>query len=338
MDTEKIKHWLLHRDHYYNLRTMELLQNLVFLAIAIIVFFVFYSNADALNAEPILIFRLGGIILLLLLVGGLFFAKKAFTNLKYGFKGAPNVVKLIVLLFLLNAAIFAYQNQEEIGKFFEKKNTNKIIGKLSPIFFSSKSIEKDELLYTPQQEGEELAEEPLGLIDHIENINESIEEAEKDYAENQRKTEQQFIETVENLVFLKTNELRTNPLKWNKDLAIIAREHSEDMANRNFFSHDNPDGDGPTERAQKHGINIKTPQGGGVFQIGIAENISQVPTGNVIGCGYVYSAEEVAECAVSGWIISPGHYANMVDSSYSEIGVGVAKNNSGVYYLTQDFR
>ena len=136
VDTYKIKQWLLHKDSHYELRAMELFQNLILLAVCILIFFAIYSNADTLNAEPILIFRLGGIILLALLAGIFIFTKKVFVNLKYGFKGAPNIVKLIVLLFLLNAAIFAYQNQEEIGKFFEEKNTDKLISKLSPIFFS----------------------------------------------------------------------------------------------------------------------------------------------------------------------------------------------------------
>ncbi len=278
--------------------------------------------------------------MLALLAGGFIFAKKAFVNLKYGFKGASNIVKIITLLLLLNSAIFAYQNQDEIGKFFQEKNMNKIIGKLNPIFFSSKTIsnQKEDVLYTPVIETNDKNGTPLGLIDHIENINESIQEAQEDYIENQRKSELEFIETAENLVFLKTNPLRPVPLKWNAELAHIARVHSQDMANRNFFSHDNPEGDGPTERAEKYGINVRTPMGGGVIQVGIAENISQVPTGDVIGCGYVDSAEDVATCAVSGWTTSPGHYSNMINSSSSEIGVGIAKSSSGVYYLTQDFR
>ena len=35
---------------------------------------------------------------------------------------------------------------------------------------------------------------------------------------------------------------------------MIARAHSRDMQVRGFFSHDNPDGESPTDRAQKAGF------------------------------------------------------------------------------------
>jgi uncharacterized protein YkwD len=71
--------------------------------------------------------------------------------------------------------------------------------------------------------------------------------------------------------------------------------------------------------------------------VGIGENISQIPTGSVVGCGSVRTDEDIANCAVQGWKESPGHYANMINTQYSEIGVGVGESG-GTFYLTQDFR
>ena len=109
------------------------------------------------------------------------------------------------------------------------------------------------------------------------------------------------------------------------------------MGERNFFSHDNPEGDGPTERAQKAGIQTRVDHGS-YYTIGIGENISMVPVAsNVIGCSNTYTEEGIANCAFDGWVNSPGHYANMIDSQYTTIGVGVAIVG-GDAYLTQDFR
>lgn len=149
-------------------------------------------------------------------------------------------------------------------------------------------------------------------------------------------TKEPDISTIEQLTFQKVNAIRGSNLKWNSQLASIARSHSEDMASRNFFDHDNPDGDGPTERAKKAGIQTEIDKGA-YIAVGIGENISMVPTGNVIGCGSVYTEEEIADCAAEGWRDSPGHYANIIDREYTETGMGVGVSGS-TYYLTQTFR
>ena len=62
-----------------------------------------------------------------------------------------------------------------------------------------------------------------------------------------------------------------------------------------------------------------------------------MPTGNIIGYGYVSSNEDVAIAMVAGWMNSAGHRANILNSNYDYIGVGVARDES-VYYLTQNFQ
>ena len=47
------------------------------------------------------------------------------------------------------------------------------------------------------------------------------------------------------------------PLAHDPALDRIARAHSRDMLARGFFSHENPDGDGPTERARKAGYTTR---------------------------------------------------------------------------------
>jgi len=146
---------------------------------------------------------------------------------------------------------------------------------------------------------------------------------------------------IEQLIFQYTNEERRakgeNPLKWDDELASIARAHSEDMAENDYFSHTNLKGDGPTERAEKAGYPIRKDLSGGYYAVGIGENINEMPTGNVVGIGYVSNTpDDIAKTSVESWMESLGHRQNILDSEYTNIGVGVAYD--GHYYIcTQDF-
>jgi uncharacterized protein YkwD len=146
---------------------------------------------------------------------------------------------------------------------------------------------------------------------------------------------------IENIVFNKVNEERKKrglqALIWDSKIAEVARLHSLDMANRSYFSHENPEGEDPTMRAKRQGIATEI-QKGSVIMVGIAENIGMMPTGNVEGYGYVSSSNDVADAMMQSWMNSPGHRANILNADYNFIGVGVAYNGYGTYYLTQDFK
>ena len=43
-------------------------------------------------------------------------------------------------------------------------------------------------------------------------------------------------------------------LKWDDRIAAVAQAHSRDMVRRNFFSHENPEGEDPFDRLEKAGI------------------------------------------------------------------------------------
>ena len=146
---------------------------------------------------------------------------------------------------------------------------------------------------------------------------------------------------VELAVWRLTNEERASngvaPLAWDDALAVVARSHSTDMAEHHFFSHTNLQGEGPTERAARHGYLIRKDLGGGWYSEGIGENINQMPTGNVVGYSYVNNdAESIARAAVKAFMDSPGHRALILKSEFSNLGVGTAYD--GTYYsTTQNF-
>lgn len=95
------------------------------------------------------------------------------------------------------------------------------------------------------------------------------------------------------------------------DLAGLAEDFSEDMAERDFFSHIDPDGRNPWIRAGKQDI----PDLGG-------ENIAR--------------GQADARSVMDTWMHSPGHKANILNCDYRTMGVGTHFADGGPWW-TQDF-
>ena len=101
-----------------------------------------------------------------------------------------------------------------------------------------------------------------------------------------------------------------NPLQWCDGLAELARAHSNDMCDRGFFSHVNPEGENPTARgrAGHAGSHTFDPIVPSPYR-GIGENIAMGQR----------SPEEV----MNAWMNSSGHRANILNGGYTHIGVGI---------------
>ena len=106
-----------------------------------------------------------------------------------------------------------------------------------------------------------------------------------------------------------------SPLKLNDQLTKSAQNHSLDMANKNYFSHDSLDGRKFDRRIINEGYNYRT-------------------AGENIAAGY-NTPEEV----MNGFLSSPGHCENIMNSSFKEVGIGYAYNQYSKYktFWTQDF-
>jgi uncharacterized protein YkwD len=104
------------------------------------------------------------------------------------------------------------------------------------------------------------------------------------------------------------------PLTTQPNLRCAARLHSQDMDMRDYFAHDNPDGDGPSERMDA------AMYMGGTW----GENIAM--------------GQRTPEQVVSGWMESDGHCANIMRPQFTEIGVGFFQGaDRSAFYWTQNF-
>lgn len=146
---------------------------------------------------------------------------------------------------------------------------------------------------------------------------------------------------LEQKVHLLINVQRMNnglsPLSSDSELANIARSHSQDMAQNNFFDHINVKGQDPTDRANAVGYSCYKDYGS-YYTEGIAENIAQTPIySDVEGCGSTTNLDSLAECIVDGWMTSPGHRENILTATYDKEGIGIAYSEDNQAYSTENF-
>jgi uncharacterized protein YkwD len=97
------------------------------------------------------------------------------------------------------------------------------------------------------------------------------------------------------------------PLVHDEGLAEVARAHSADMRDRDFFDHENLAGLDPFERAEAAGLTNAR-----------AENIA-------------YGQPDPA-AVMDDWMESRGHRANILDCELRTLGVGVAEGPGGPWW------
>ncbi|TAF57469.1 MAG: hypothetical protein EAZ61_01290, partial [Oscillatoriales cyanobacterium] len=131
------------------------------------------------------------------------------------------------------------------------------------------------------------------------------------------------LEAFEAEVLALTNQFRQDNgiagLTANAALSQAAETHSQAMANLDFFSHTGLDGSTASDRA-------------------IAAGYTSSFVGENIGAGHSTPAS-----VVQGWIESEGHRANLLNASYTQLGVGYVflaedtGNTNWNHYWTQMF-
>jgi len=141
-----------------------------------------------------------------------------------------------------------------------------------------------------------------------------------------------FLDALEIEIFRLTNYEREQnglrPVKWDVEMAIIARDHSSDMMINNYFSHQNPRGENSKARSIRYGYDS---------DCCYSENIAKMPWGNVVGMGYVQNEPSViADATVDGFMGSPGHRETMLMRNQMRLGVGCAFDGTH-YYCTENF-
>src|SRR5699024_5002825 len=124
-------------------------------------------------------------------------------------------------------------------------------------------------------------------------------------------------EAVENKIFDLLNELRKEQdvpvLKKNENLKKAADERA--LETEELFSHTRPDGTEPftvlTEPEHEYSYRMA------------GENLGMAT--------YFQSEEKMAELLFNGWVESKGHYENMINPDFREVGIGVHYDGETLY-------
>lgn len=123
-----------------------------------------------------------------------------------------------------------------------------------------------------------------------------------------------LVDGYEREVVRLVNEIRAGQglraLNYDWELSRVARYKSQDMCDKSYFSHTSPTYGSPFAMMKSFGISYRT----------AGENIAK---------GYKTPA-----AVVDGWMNSSGHRANILNSSFTHIGVGYVADGS---YWTQMF-
>ena len=102
--------------------------------------------------------------------------------------------------------------------------------------------------------------------------------------------------------------LRELTADW--ELSRVARYKSQDMKDRGYFAHNSPTYGTPFQMIQSFGMPFRT----------AGENIAY--------------GQRTPQAVVNAWMNSSGHRANILNASYTQIGVGYVANG---HYWTQMF-
>ena len=123
-------------------------------------------------------------------------------------------------------------------------------------------------------------------------------------------TQAAYENKVLELVNVERAKYGLSPLEMDESVRNVARIKSSDMRQNNYFDHNSPTYGSPFDMLKQFGINYKS----------AGENIAQ---------GY-----QTPEAVVQGWMNSPGHRANILNESFTHIGIGYDAQG---HYWTQMF-
>lgn len=130
-------------------------------------------------------------------------------------------------------------------------------------------------------------------------------------------TEPEVRADLEEKMLALVNEERTErglpPLEADPELTLVARAHSRDMFARGYFSHYSPEGRDAAYRIRKAGVGFLT----------AGENLALAQT---------------LQLAHYGLMQSPGHRANILNTAYGRVGIGILDGGIHGLMVTQNFR
>lgn len=186
-------------------------------------------------------------------------------------------------------------------------------------------------------------EEATSENDQLDSSDASTRNSEPIGAETGTEDDQLNVTLLEREIHRDVNDHRRKHdlglLTFDTELAAIARTHSKDMVQRNFYDHTNPDGQDATTRYLEAGYNCRIEVGDTIWRSG--ENINAVYWDELSeNYSYVTNESRMAEIVVRQWMQSKGHRENILKPFWRVEGIGVSSEpyeGGKELYVTQNF-
>jgi uncharacterized YkwD family protein len=122
----------------------------------------------------------------------------------------------------------------------------------------------------------------------------------------------QYAEQVVQLVNKEREKQGLKPVTLDKELSDVATKKSEDMKEKGYFDHTSPTYGSPFDMMKQFGIEYKS----------AGENIAK--------------GQQTPEEVMNAWMNSDGHRKNILNPSFTHMGVGYVEDGSSPYW-TQMF-
>lgn len=113
---------------------------------------------------------------------------------------------------------------------------------------------------------------------------------------------------VLNLVNKERSKNNLPELKLDWEVSRVARYKSQDMCEKNYFSHTSPTYGSPFDMLKKFKISYVT----------AGENIAK--------------GQKTAQAVMNSWMNSQGHRANILNKNFTKMGVGMYEKNNSIYW------
>ena len=176
-----------------------------------------------------------------------------------------------------------------LGNIYAQLYLDKFTGKLTSIRFLDSQTLIEMHPYEMMYRGE-LAEE--------------VEPSEEEWDKVNTASEQQIFD-ITNVI---RHQFEEDILQWDEETASVARGHSKEMYEEDYFSHDSPTLGDLSHRLEQEDVHFKA-------------------AGENIASQYMDAPE-----AVHGWLNSDGHRKILLEQNFTHLGVGVYKR-----FYTQNF-
>jgi len=141
----------------------------------------------------------------------------------------------------------------------------------------------------------------------------TYDESKKTYVDSSVSQVSEIAKETARLVNVERAKVGLSSLAIDGQLSKIATIKAEDMNKNNYFAHISPTYGSPWDMAKQFGYTYRS----------FGENIAH--------------GQRTPADVVKAWMNSPGHKANILSDSYTNIGAGIAKDSAGRIYWVHMF-